>query len=616
MKSYPGEVFVMAALSERSNAILSDMLQSSVPIHVRQIAEQYAISDRMAKYDIQAIRRWLGRHGTTMISVPGQGHAIEVDDSTRADLLQKLASAQVFPSHEARVYLCAVQLLLSTGPMTKAELQEFFGVSRSTLTNDLRAVQTLLTPFGITVEPGRTGLIADTDIRTRRASLDRIVRSRMTNDDLAWCSAAVAGRKKLDPSVLSPELRHVLEAGPYIEVTLEAVHRITHRIMADFNVQLSDSAIAGLVLRLAICRLLGDEERSAQPPNVAAAPLRSAFLDELSGLDLTTDEFDFFFVEAAIAVSAKLMPLDVSDADDVEVAPLARRIAERVGTELGVNLLNYHALLPGLIAHLSDRITKYKYDILEPNSLLDELKLKYQPVYEAVKIACDDYLLPLGVSFSEPDLAFLVVHFATAFEHCADVGPVRALVVCATGRGNSRLITMLISTAVPEIDVVGTCSTFDAPRRSQDPEVELVITTFPLNLCKPTAVIKPVPTERDYDILREHVKDLGVAAAPGARRETHAVNSTDFIALVSAGIEFANRIAHHHREPLSPELAEGLRLHCILLAERVASNTQFDTDLDAAHDTAAIDAAEHDQGWALTTAEKQAAATYLNQEAS
>ncbi|HOA27799.1 MAG TPA: hypothetical protein PKG51_09845, partial [Arachnia sp.] len=105
----------------------------------------------------------------------------------------------------------------------------------------------------------------------------------------------------------------------------------------------------------------------------------------------------------------------------------------------------------------------------------------------------------------------------------------------------------------------------------------LVISTFPVTVGKPTAVIRSVPTKRDFEAIEEKLAQAAqgiVLPMRGAARSMPELGSS-YPGLVSLGVTLNRDLVDAAEQPLAPSAAEGLLLHCLLLAERLASGRQY-----------------------------------------
>ena len=203
--------------------------------------------------------------------------------------------------------------------------------------------------------------------------------------------------------------------------------------------------------------------------------------------------------------------------------------------------------------------------------IVQEVLVQYARIYRAVEEACREH-----IELSEADLSFLALHFAAAYERYLNRPRVRTLIVCATGRGVANLIGLLVQSRFPPIEIVRTTSMFEV-QQGGVADVDLVISTFPVTVGKPTAVIRSVPTKRDFEAIEEKLAQAAqgiVLPMRGAARSMPELGSS-YPGLVSLGVTLNRDLVDAADQPLVPSAAEGLLLHCLLLAERLASGRQY-----------------------------------------
>lgn len=573
------------ALSPRSSAILEEILTSPAPVHVRDIVQRYAISERTAKYDLQSIRRWLALRGVSLQSKPGVGMTVLADADERARLAAEVSGTAVHASQDVRSHVVALMLALSAEPVPIQRLADDLDVSRNTLVNDLRATENYLSTFGLEVERTRSGVTLSGTHSRRRSCIDHTVCSRLTDADLARVVRFLA-KGQLDIAAVSPELRLLLSVSPEREACAATVAEIVGCIDGSLHINLSDTAIVRMLVRLLIILAVPDEEdpASAETPDGIMGDLYQHMSDGLlarTGRAPSHDDLEFVLLETALVASSQLAEKSVGLWPSQDVAPLCRELVQRVGTELGLDLSMDSTLQAGLLAHLADRLDKIHLHIAEPRSILNELTTKYPDVYAAVDLAVADLLGPLGIKFSTSDLAYLTIHFASACERALNRSSYRALVVCATGRGTSQLIRTVVSSRIPSVHVVRTCSTFAAAAAAADPDIDLVISTFPLSLDKPTAVIRPIPSERDLVTIEDTIKQVRPDATVRvlAPREREPLTG-GFGSVVTTGLQLARALVEAAGRSFTPTTMDGFQLHCILLVERARQGQQFSDDQD------------------------------------
>ncbi|MBK7821146.1 MAG: PRD domain-containing protein [Tessaracoccus sp.] len=315
---------------------------------------------------------------------------------------------------------------------------------------------------------------------------------------------------------------------------------------------------------------------AAAPPEPATDELRGFIQEaargftEATGIVLGGDDLDFVFQEAFLVAAAHEMANGLSSWEPV--LEVARGLIDRVDAQLNADLGGDDRLLQGLTAHLSDRFAKLRNSIIEPNMIVQEVLVQYAQIYRAVEDACREH-----IELTEADLSFLALHFAAAYERYLNRPRVRTLIVCATGRGVANLIGLLVQSRFPPIEIVRTTSMFEV-QQSGVADVDLVISTFPVTVGKPTAVIRSVPTKRDFEAIEEKLEQAAqgiVLPVRSAAARSMPELGSSYPGLVSLGVTLNRELVDAAESPLAPRAAEKLLLHCLLLAERLASGRQY-----------------------------------------
>lgn len=556
------------ALSQRAAQVLGDILRSTTPVRLFEIATRTGVSERTAKSDVNLARTWLEEHGFALSSAGTRGLWVNCSDDERAALLRDVRPSTVNISQSERRAAICLSVLTSEHPIAIGRLAEELGVARNTVLHDLADLETELDAFGIRLERTRLGLTAVAARSQRILALDHVLRGNLRYDDLAWLTAFVASPGSFDVDDLSLPLREV-----FVQVSdPAAVAAFVGQVMDEFSTEFampSDIAIGGMVLRLALVLIVpgGTPDDGEGTSELGALTRRAAQrFTVASGVELGAADLDFVFQEAALVAAAHELDENRSSAID-----LAHSLIERVDAVLQSDLSEDPRLLQGLTGHLSDRFAKLRNSIIEPNVIVHEVQGQYSDIYRAVEVASRDLL-----TLSQADLSFIAVHFAAAYERYLNRPRVRTLVVCATGRGVASLIGLLVQSRFPSVEIVRTTSMFEARSGVAD-DIDLVISTFPVDVGRPTAVIRSVPTQRDFDAVQDKLETVLAGAGSQMRDPSPAPElGTTYQGLVTLGVAL-NRELAQALGGVTGTAAEGLLLHCLLLAERLVAERQYDT---------------------------------------
>lgn len=134
-----------------------------------------------------------------------------------------------------------------------------------------------------------------------------------------------------------------------------------------------------------------------------------------------------------------------------------------------------------LVGHIRPMYNRLNNQISVANKLLDDIKAEYQQTFLKLRQLSDqayqDGLLKWEIS--DDEVGFLTLYFAKYFEETSMRQ--KALVMCASGVGTSKLLYAKIHHKFPDLDLVGIISkgAYEANYR-QYQNVDLIISTVPV----------------------------------------------------------------------------------------------------------------------------------------
>ncbi|MCC3162818.1 BglG family transcription antiterminator [Lactiplantibacillus pentosus] len=173
---------------------------------------------------------------------------------------------------------------------------------------------------------------------------------------------------------------------------------------------------------------------------------------------------------------------------------------------------NFHNsdLVSRLSEHIRPMLNRLDNHININNNLLDQIKIEYHAVFEAVKTAinqlADKYNL---AQINDNEVGFLTLYFASELEKHKK--HIETLIMCTTGIGTSELLKSKIIanfSTLDIVDVIATASLDDALRKY--PQIKLVISTVrPLHaVAVPVVIVSAMFNMEDRKKLNEEVKNL------------------------------------------------------------------------------------------------------------
>ena len=174
-----------------------------------------------------------------------------------------------------------------------------------------------------------------------------------------------------------------------------------------------------------------------------------------------------------------------------------------VSEKMNVDFTQDTNLSSGLIAHVESAIKRYQMNLTEENDELLEFVLKnYNELYLIIK---SELLVVFDeINFNSTELSYIVIHFASSFEQIYRKNFIRALVICASGIGSSKILGSQIRKNIPEIKNLE----YTIPSKVTKSLVnnyDVVISTIELEQDIDYLLIPTILKEKDICLIREKI---------------------------------------------------------------------------------------------------------------
>lgn len=571
----------------------------NTPLHIKELAAMYEVSERSIKYDLESIRRWLKEQGMSLHSSPSKGIWLECGHAAQTALLHRLdeAGEGVFISQQERMACLMLDLLLGDEPIPIGRFCTRYDVTRNTILSDVALAENLLAEQRLAIERTRRGIKLKAGEQERRAVLENVIYEQLDQADMLQIVQGVALRRKPDTFAVYV-LDRLLESVVDVNMLFVLVANIVRDIERELGATLSDRVIIGVFIRLCIaiqrCRSASGSGYPL-PADCAGAPqtrlmihsiirMRLKPLSERYPISFTDGDLWFIGLQAEGLAAPQAQGGQQKPLPDVYV--LTMELIRYVEREMQFPLQDNPDLLNSLFAHMSSRISKHTLGVVDPNPLTKDVMLKYKTMFRHVKAACTNVLREHQIFLTDGDIAFIALHFQTAYERRIDQHRWRALAVCGTGRGTAQLLTTVIESELKHIRFVATCSVMDVKKVLQNIEVDLIISNLPVAAEVPVVVVHSIPGTRDVEAIR---MQLGRLNRGTARTERSGHNFGDAKAhpscdaslesrirdVIYTGYELSRAVIARFKRYLSQEREEGLRLHLMLMVNRAACGRPF-----------------------------------------
>ncbi|MGZ0042473.1 BglG family transcription antiterminator [Paenibacillus ottowii] len=498
-------------ITKRQSDIVEYLLEQPHEVTAGEIAEKINVSTRTVHRELGAVECWLAAHEVKLEKKSGIGIYVDVDPTQLASLREQLLYTKSDDySAEERKIVVLCMLLDTQEPIKLLALASDLKVTVTTVSHDLDELQGWIKDRGLVLvrRRGYGVEITGREIDKRRA-ISELALEYLDESDL------FSGREELRPVTrVTEKLLEMIGRGNLLTVenALWQPHDQWLKNMVESKYM---ELLIQICVSLARLRLGYVVEHRPSLPYLKTDSeenimLRTAMVEricaELSAalaIDFPDQERSYFrlLFRDAEDHSTRLLPLD-----DLVLLELVHELIRRVEVETGTPLAEDRVLREGLIAHMAPVLKRLREGKSIRNPLLQQIRKDYGSLFDSVKKAAADMT---EMEVPDEEIGFLVMHFGASLERLRQLQrEVRAIVVCTSGIGSSRLLATRLAKELPQIIIVNRASWYEATRIPKE-DYDLIISTVELPL-EPDRYLKisPLLTQEESDRLRHFIQHI------------------------------------------------------------------------------------------------------------
>ena len=517
-------------MSSRTQRILELLLRSERDLTAAEMAAAVQASSRTVHRELAALEEWLAGQGVELQRKSGSGIRLRADPADLEKLLRTVSASEAiaFSPDERQMYLLC-SLLENNEPVKLFALASELNVAVPTVVGDLDELEAWIGRFGIRIIRKRGyGIELEGSEERFRETIRQLTKRRLDDAELT------AGGLDPPPHPLDRELFEL--AG---KSEMAAVETVLWSWMDNADVELSEYAYTDLLIRLSIAlrRIRSQKKIESDPAREKEAGRLPdgreeeealglvGRLSERAGIDLPRPEIRYM---VDLLRRIRLSDEELLQGDDLTLAETVRSLIESMQAATGAEFSQDRSLRDGLFSHLKLAIQRLEEGQRIRNPLLAQIQKNYGGLFRTVREAVNRTLSRLKVP--DEEIGFLVMHFGASLERLKQLQrPVRAIVVCTSGIGSSKMLQSRLQKELPQLEIVDSVSWYEASRLPKD-SYDLVVSTIELPL-NPAQYIKvsPLLSPEEADRLRSFIQ--GTTLAPersgGAFKEEPAAVSPD-----------------------------------------------------------------------------------------
>lgn len=495
--------------------ILLFLLKQNSYVTINNIGNTFGISNRTVRYYLDDIDYWLKTNKYPPTTrVPRKGIVLDITGMEKNELEKTLLFNKLDLSYnlspKERQKIIIFYLLKSEEITNQKDLADITLVSEATVSKDLDEVEDWLEKYNIhLIRKKGIGLSIsglEKDIRRAIAANLKSMATKEREYSTYNINNQIDILKKWFPSLDLMYIRNQIDlAEDCLEIKFsddEFINLLTHIALAVERIKLNKD----IVMDEDLLNKLREKEEFE-----VANKISNKIAKQLN-ISIPEDEIGYITLHLVGAKVNRVTNKEKYLGKDKVLLRLVDNMVDEVEECLNIRFKDTSALKRDLYIHLMPAIERIKYGKLLENPLLEQIKDEYKEVYEACKIASRVLEEEYGIDINEHEVSYITMHFGSSLEiqNVDNIANVNVLLICASGIGTSKLLYSQLVSYFTFFQVIDTLSYKDALEYVNYDNIDLIITTIPLEQqVKPTVMVTPILGEKDIELLSKYLVYAG-----------------------------------------------------------------------------------------------------------
>lgn len=463
-------------ITSREKAIIELIIKTSGKHTALSIASSLNVSARTVQRDIKSVEKFIQQFDLELTRNSNQGLVIEGKNEQIFRLIQHLTSSEPIDQPPLERKLRLLLAILEEDLYKTQVLASYLGISTATLAAYLDELAQWLSHFQLQLTRKRgVGVELNGSEANKRRALAHFY-LQYFHEEL------IEKLFLLEKGTLSEErILHYF--------ILDYLREVNSLVNAEFHsspARPADSGYLEIVLHTVITLQRAEsqfymEKDASLPEQEIAAEydvMHKVGRQLEHKFDTALSESDILYL-ALILKGTKLRGAQAVPYDSIVLAQKIKNVIQSVSHQIHVDLTYDFSLFQGLLAHMEPSLFRIKQKMESFNPLKEEIKRKYPVLFMAVKNSVEEEFKEID-HFPDDEIAFMVLHFGSALVLQEENLSIKALVICPTGIGTSKMLASRIKKEITEIDYIDIKSIKDITAHVDLKAYDLILSTVRL----------------------------------------------------------------------------------------------------------------------------------------
>ncbi|PLT30064.1 BglG family transcription antiterminator [Peribacillus deserti] len=462
-------------ITSREKSIIELIIKTSGKHTAASIALHLQVSARTIQRDLKSVEKILAEFDLQLSRNPDEGLVIEGKNEQVFRLIQHLKGSHPVDQTPQERKLLLLLALLHEDTYKLQTLAVELGVSITTLTAYLDEITQWMEEYNISVTRKRgVGIEIRGSETDKRHTLAGFFLKNF-NEELIETLFLLEHGQSSEEKIL-----HYFTGGYLLEID-----RLASQTINSGTSRLADSDYIGLIIQVAITMqrteagFVIEEDNGHRGAITDEYSLLSTICEELHkvfGVSFTGNDISYL---SKVLKGSKLQEADTVPYDSVVLGRLIKALIADVSSQLHADLTKDFSLYQGLLAHMEPSLFRLRQKMGLYNPLTEEIKTKYPVLFMAVKNSVEEQFQDIDF-FPDDEIAFIVLHFGSALVLREEAVALRALVVCPTGIGTSKMLASRVKREISEIQTIDIKSIKEISQKENLTDYDIIISTVRL----------------------------------------------------------------------------------------------------------------------------------------
>ena len=419
-------------MNARQTEIINLLLLSYVPIHLRQFEMQFEVSGRTIRNDIAEINEMLEENQFPIIQSDrrkGFSLSLDMEEKSKLQALIGLKLDEEFLTREERLLDLLLEIAFSSKPVFLYQKEEDYGVSKSTIDEDMRILRSLVKDYSVSiVSQSKLGVMLSGKESTIRIMLYSLISNHLSKAENNIKQSKVLFKhfvekierlNRLFEEVFASRVDKLYQLN-YVLFTLIWILRVRKEAFVDKN-------------ELPIGEIEKDEFSKRFIQNV----------QENFNLSENQIENEYIF---RMLQSFNLQK-SATTVNWLQLQILVVDLIRFIELKTNIPFSNKETTLQqGLFNHLISLASRVSNHLQLTNPLKEKIIENYAEIFEAMTVYKEKIEKVLNSEIIDDELAFLCIHFSTILSQINQESSYyyKAVVVCHHGIATSKLLAHTI----------------------------------------------------------------------------------------------------------------------------------------------------------------------------